>query len=68
MSCYIHLMTAILCTVLFALPLFFYFYERAHNMSANWSLRKTLILLGGLIICVGLAVPALQRVVFLVCR
>lgn len=61
-------MTGILGFTLLVLPIAFYLYERKHNMSVNWSRHKTLMFLGAIIICLGLAVPALQRIVFLVCR
>lgn len=53
--------------ILLVVPYGFYIYERRQNNSYRWCLHKALMLFGALIICIGLAWPALQIMSSFIC-
>lgn len=54
--------------ILVGIPLLFYIYERWQKRPPGWCAKKTLMLVGALIICVGLGLPALRIITALICR
>lgn len=54
--------------ILFVVPGTFYVYERWHRMPYRWCVQKTLMLIGGLIICFALAWPALRIMSAVMCH
>ena len=66
--CDIQVIIGLVGLVLLVVPFLFYFYERRQNRTARWCSHKTLMLFGALLICLGLAWPALSIIVAVACR
>ena len=65
--CVSTLLLGLIGFILLVVPLIFYAYERCCGHSAHWCQRKTFMLFGALLICVGLGVPALRIVSAIMC-
>ena len=68
MECQIRVLISLVCVSLFIIPAFFYIYERWAKMPRRWCTYKAIMLFAAMLICVGLALPALRSIAFLVCR